>query len=268
MRTKISNYIIMAAVVLLSSCAVPKNITYFQDAKAGTEVLPIPVLDVRVKPQDKLSIYVTADEPELARPFNLNGGMNGGGGMSMTGSNSYMCYTITPEGNVEFPGLGTIHLEGMTRSEIASYIAKQLQTRELLKNPIVTVEYANTGFTTLGALGGGRVEFNRDHLNIIDAIAMAGDLPLNARRDNIRVFRQDNNGRIQTYQVNLLDLEELSKSPVYWIQQDDIIYADYNDMTKLGTTPYGTQPLTHNFWLGLVTTTISFGTMIWALTKK
>ena len=113
-------------------------------------------------------------------------------GSTNSSSGSVSLYTVNPEGDINFPVLGKLHIAGMTRYEVGEYIENELITRDLVKDPIVTVEFANTGITVLGeVVNPGRIEFNMDHMTIVDAIAMAGDLKVNGRREgHTRIARR------------------------------------------------------------------------------
>lgn len=262
----------------MASCKTPSNVSYFQDVYTGTVITPATVKEIKVEPEDKLSIVVSTQDPALSSLFNLVttqnriGSMSGvstiGNSASSGGSGNVAYYTVDKEGYIDFPVLGKLEIAGMTRFQIAEYIKEKLQKADLVKDPIVTVEFVNTGISIIGEVGSpGRKEFNRDQLTIIDAIAMAGDLKLNGDRENILVLRSDENGKQTAYRVNLLDLNTLAQSPVYYIQQDDVIYVQPNDKTKRDTTPNGNTPYTPSFWISLMSAAITVTTLIITLSK-
>lgn len=262
MRIKIIPSGLLAATLLLGSCSTPKDITYFQDAYNNTVIDTERQLDIRVMPEDKLSIIVTTQDEELSKLFNLNSGTGSGGG------NNRQYYTVDRDGYINFPVIGKLHIAGKNRFEVAEYIQKELQNRDLVKSPIVTVEYQNTAFYALGSVGSpGRIEYNQDQLSIIDAIAMAGDLTINGLRENILVMRDDGLGKKICYRVNLLDVKELAQSPAYYLQQNDIIYVEPNNMTKRNTTPLGNTPFTPAFWISLGSSLLTVTTLIITLSK-
>lgn len=261
----------------LSSCSTPKNITYFPDLKTGNIVQAENLLEIRVKPEDKLSIVVIAQDPSLSALFNLLQVSNRIGattsttktsGSSATSGTQMAYYTVDSSGDITFPVLGKLHIAGMTREELAEYIANELVRRDLVKDPIVTVEFANTGITILGEVGSpGRYEFNKDRLTILDAIAMAGDLTMNGMRENILVMRNLGYGRQEAYRINLLNAQELASSPVFYIQQDDVIYVEPNDKAKRDTTPTGNSPYTPAFWISICSFGITIATLVISLAK-
>ena len=119
--------------------------------------------------------------------------------------------------------------EGKSREEIASFIKEELISNNLVKDPVVTVEFMNLSISVLGEVNKpGRYSIDRDQLTILDALSMAGDLTIYGKRDNVLVQREEN-GKLVNYQVNLGSWEELSASPVYYMQQNDILYVTPNE---------------------------------------
>ena len=134
-------------------------------------------------------------------------------------------YTINKDGDIDFPVLGHIHVAGMTREEIASYIKKELISKNLVKDPVVTVEFMNLTVSVLGEVANpGRFNIDKDKLTLLDALSMAGDLTVYGKRENVLVQREEN-GKKTLYQVNLNSGYDLYASPVYYLQQNDIVYV-------------------------------------------
>ena len=263
--------------LMATSCSTPKNISYFPELKTGDVVTAEKYIYIKVKPEDKLSIVVSTQDPALSSLFNLvttnnslssssQGGMIGASSGSSGGQVSY--YTVDPFGDITFPVLGKINISGLTRFQISEKITEELTSRNLVKDPIVTVEFANTRVAVIGEVKSpGLYGFNDDHLSIIDAIAKAGDLTINGVRDNVLVLRDLGNGKQEAYRVNLLDARELVSSPVYYLQQDDVIYVEPNDKVKRETTPNGNSPFTPSFWISLGSVGITIATLIITLTN-
>lgn len=275
---KILSATLLVVALCLGSCSTPKNINYFQDVYTGTVIDPSQQLDIKVKPEDKLSIIVTTQDPKLSQLFNLVTTQNrlgqttssttsvGDAGTSNDGRTAY--YTVNRMGDIDFPVLGELHIAGMNRYEVAQYIKDKLQERNLVKDPIVTVEFANTGVSIVGEVTKpGRYEFNKDQLTIVDAIAMAGDLTINAERENILVMRKNPDGKQTGYRIDVTDMQNLAQSPVYYLQQDDVIYVQPNDKKKRETTPNGNTPYTPSFWVSMGSFAVTIATLIITLAK-
>lgn len=270
-------YISLLLLLVMSACSTPKNVAYFQDVQSGSEITPAKQLDIRVRPGDKLAILVSTQDALLSSQFNLlqqqarvtsstSSSMYSGTNNSNDGRTSF--YTIAPDGDITFPVLGKLHIAGMTRAEVAEYIEHELVSKELLKDPVVTVEFINTGVSIIGEVTRpGRYDFNRDRLNIIDAIAMAGDLLPTGMRENISVMRTDESGSQKVYKVDLTDMSSLAASPVFYLQQDDVVYVEPNDKKKRDATPSGNVALSPSFWVSIGSLGITIATFIVTTTK-
>lgn len=264
--------------LVLSACSTPKNVAYFQDLQSGTEITPTKELDIRVRPGDKLSILVSTQDPVLSAQFNLlqqqsrvtsstsSSTFSGANSNSNDGRTSF--YTVSPEGYINFPVLGKLHVAGMSRTEVAEYIEHELISKELVKDPVVTVEFVNTGVSIIGeVMRPGRYDFNRDRLNIIDAIAMAGDLQPTGMRESVTVLRTDASGVQKVYKVDLTDMTSLAASPVFYLQQEDVVYVEPNDKKKREATPSGNVALSPSFWVSIGSLAITVATFIVTTTK-
>lgn len=265
------SFLALLVLAIATSCSVPKNITYFQDLESEAILQTDNILDIKVKPEDKLSITVTTQDPALNQLFNLVTTQNRleyVNTLTTSGQGSVAYYTVAPDGDINFPVVGKIHIAGLTRSEVADKIYNELTSRNLVKDPIVTVEFANAKVSVLGeVLRPGKYNFNEDHVTILDAIAMAGDLTNYGVRDNVLVVRRNSMGEQQAYRVSLLDAKELAKSPVYYLQQDDVIYVEPNDKKKRETTPNGNSPYTPSFWVSIGSFATTIATLIISLSK-
>lgn len=243
---------VLAAAALLGSCATPK-VAYFQDVQPGTPEQVLNRLDIRVRPEDKISIIVNSKDPLLMELFNLpTVSRQIGSGSSGSSSQGVSGYTVDKSGNIDFPVLGAVHVAGMTREEIASYIKEELVEKNLVKDPIVTVEFQNLTVSVLGEVASpGRYNIDKDRLSLLDAISMAGDLTINGKRDNVLVQREEN-GKKVLYKVNLNSGLDLYASPVYYLQQNDVIYVEPNSMRARQATVNGNSIRTPSFWISLV----------------
>ena len=259
-------------VLVAASCGAPKNIAYFQDTVEA--VVPAESGQIRIAPLDKLSIIVKSKDPELSSLFNLSvsadrlgldAPINGTGSVihgSSYASEGISSYTVTPEGTIDFPVLGVLKIEGMTRSELAGFIKGELMGKELVKDPVVTVEFINTGFSVMGEVNkAGRYDINKDKLNVLEALSLAGDLTIQGKRENIAVVREENDG-VHTYRIDLTNLTELTKSPAYYIRQGDIIYVEPNGVRKRQATVNGNNVLSASFWVSVASLLTSVAVLI------
>lgn len=264
MRKNLLFFIITA--LLVCSCGSIKNYNYFQDATPG-DVMKIAEATkaVTVKPHDKLSILIACKDPQLGTMYNLLISSTRLDQTNLSGSvnGSYMSHYIVDEnGDVEMPILGKMHVAGLTRSEIAEKIKHEVTTSEQgVKDATVTVEFIGMHVGVLGEVGSkGFISIDRDQVSIIDAIVRAGDLTQYADRKKIKVFRKTDEG-LKTYQVDMTNLSELCASPVYMMQQDDIIYAEPTKKRARQSTTTGNTLLTPTFWVSAMSLIVSVFTI-------
>lgn len=169
---------------------------------------------------------------------------------------------MSSEGTIDFPVLGVLKVEGMSRSELAGFVKGELIGRELVKDPVVTVEFLNTGFSVMGEVNRtGRYDINKDRLNILEALSLAGDLTIQGQRENVIVVREEKDG-IHTYRVDLTNFKSLSSSPAYYIKQGDIIYVEPNSVRKRQTTVNGNNILSAGFWVSVASLLTSVAVLV------
>ena len=247
--------------LFLSGCATPYNITYFQDMPLEQEVtIPKPQAVV-FQEGDEISILVSTRDAALSSLFSLYSNYsvgNASGGSSGTNNRRDSYYVVANDGCIDFPVLGRIPVAGKTRIELEQFIKKMIQDQNLVKDPVVTVDYNNLFVTVIGSAGHvGRVNIDRDNFTLLDAIAQSGDLALSGLRENVRVIREVGLDKRIAYEVNFCSAEDVYNSPVYYLQQNDVIYIEPNNKVKRTTTQYGSQMVNYTFWVGIITSIFS-----------
>lgn len=265
---------ILVAGFMAASCSTPKNIAYFQDIDSNVVTEMSSRRVIRIQPEDKLTIVVKSKDPALSELFNLTISSNRTGTTSSTSgtsasmrnysasSESMSSYTVGPDGDIDFPVLGRIHIAGMTRNEISAFIKGELMGRDLVKDPVVSVEFLNTGISVMGEVNRpGRFDMNRDNINILEALALAGDLTIQGQRENVLVMREED-GQMKTYRIDLTKGKELMTSPAFYLKQDDVIYVEPNNMKKRSTTVNGNNVLNASFWVSIASLLTSVAVLI------
>lgn len=265
--------------LVVTGCSVPKKVALFQDTTQESIIISESG-EIKIQPNDKLSIVVKTMDPSLSALFNLatvtdrlgDGVAIKHGSSSMqnstTQSSGIAKYTVSPEGTIDFPLLGEIKVAGMTRSELSGFIKGELMGKDLAKDPIVTVEFVNMGVSILGEVKiPGLYDINQDKITIIEAISMAGDLTLQGQRENIAVLRETD-GKVNTYRVDLTNFKELAQSPVYYLKQGDVIYVEPNDMQKRQTTTNGNNVYSTGFWISVASLLTSVVTTVGVFVVK
>lgn len=264
---------LMLGIIALAaaSCSAPKDIVYFQDLTPEAPKLIPEVEFAKIKPEDKLLINVHCRDENISKLFNVLGHGSYGGGYRTGGTNSISLdmhtYNVDADGNIDFPVVGIIHVGGLSRQEIADHIRDVLVEQNLVKDPYVSCSLASSYFYTMGEIGGKQIMMPKDAVTIIEAIAQAGDLNMQGVRTNVQVLREVN-GKLHTYSVDLTSAESLLGSPAYYIQPNDIIYVQPNKKRLYSTTALGNSVRTPSFWMGTLSTVLSLGLTIYAVTQK
>lgn len=215
-------------VLLLTSCASKKNFVYLQDMQMDTRYTIKAKYEPIIHSDDRLSIIVSCKNPELALPFNIYGGtfqVEADGSVTADPSNSEKGYRVDVDGNIDFPILGKLHIEGMTINEVKQLISDKIKEGDYMKDPLVSIEFLNFKYTVLGAVGNnGTFSANGDRVTILEAIANAGDLTAKAKIDRVAVIREVD-GERQIFMHNL-NSTEIFNSPCFYLQQNDIVYVE------------------------------------------
>lgn len=268
----------LSFVVWLASCGTPQNIAYFQDAEALHGMAVQMEQQFTLRPEDKINIVVNSSNPMLERQFSLTTSSNtnytlGAAVTPMTTSGKsstigqMIAFTVDEQGTINFPVLGKISVGGKTRQQVAEYIQDRLIARELVNDPIVTVEYVNLGVNVLGEVSHpGHIDIMKDHFTIVDALSYAGDLTINGRRDNVMVSRQVD-GVNQVYTVDVTNMQTMLLSPAYYLQQNDLVYVSPNKKKMRESQATGNTFNTPGFWMSLTSLAVTLVTMISTLSK-
>lgn len=271
-KKALSAWFAIALVLLVASCSVPQDVTYVQNLQPGTYQMEQVENALRARPDDRMSIFITSKDPQLSKIFNLNYySSNSSDNMQSVGTTSgrsltqtyTLLYTVDAEGNVDIPVLGPVHVAGLTRAEIAKRVKAELIAKDLLKDPTVVVEFANQSFSVLGeVMQPGRKVFDRDHMTLLEGIALAGDLTITGKRTNVMVIREDEFGQRQVYVIDLTNADSLYSSPAYYLKQGDVIYVDAIDTRKRQREPNANTFMTAGFWMSLASVLMSLAVLI------
>lgn len=234
MLKRIAGFCLLSLIMM--SCGSTKKIAYLQDA-AADEISQINAYTNIIKPGDMLSIVVSSSKPELAVPFNLYSvksqmsalNMNAGQRQELEG------YTVNANGDIDFPTLGTLHVVGMTRSQLTDTLKTKLA--EYIPDPIITINFLNYKVTVIGEVAKpGTFNVTGDRISIFEALGMAGDLTQYGDRKNILVIRENNGVR----EIGRLDLKskKIFDSPFYYLQQNDVVCVDPVNARAFETSPF------------------------------
>ena len=253
MSFKTKNLVIAIVLVMaLASCGTVKDIAYFQNRIADNPEAIDEHAGILIQPKDMLSIVVSSRNPELAAMFNLPVISYQAGSEMMTSAANQrlMGYVVDNEGNIDFPVLGTIHVAGLTRWELANLVKERLLNEGLLSDAVVTVEFMNFKISVIGEVNSpGTYTIQGDKVTILQALSLARDLTIFGERENVCVIRELDGERIM-YEVNLCDVG-MFKSPAYYLQQNDIVYVQPSEIkARQSTTDDKTLRMTSIFVSG------------------
>ncbi|MBD0823858.1 polysaccharide biosynthesis/export family protein [Aestuariibaculum marinum] len=234
--------------VLCSSCITNKDVVYLQD-KGGTTVsdsLQIQALSkpYRVQVNDILSIDVKALDKELVEIFNPTSSSSNNNGRGSEQSLYFTGFTVDLHGNIEFPVLGELNVLGYTVEEIEAMVKRELLAQYFKETAqiFVTVKLAGLKYTTLGEISAGTRVIYRDRVNILEAIANAGDIRVTGDRKDVMIIRQYPQGQ-KIHHIDLTDINAM-KSEFYYIQPNDIILVKPLKRKALGGGQTAVQNLT------------------------
>lgn len=256
------NYLFWVLLVcLISSCGTPQNVSYFQDASNEQSFMIAKELDIRLQKGDKLSIVVHSRDHQLSQMFNLPIEAQRIGSNTTTNQRVSL-YSVDNDGNIDFPNIGHLKVEGLNRSQVAELVKKSLVDNDFLKEPVVVVEFENMYINVLGEVAKpGRYTINKDRLTILDAISMAGDLSIQGNRQIVKVLRNEGLGR-KTYTMDMTQMASVLHSPAYYLQQDDVVYVDPNDYRKRQTIVNGNNSRSTSTYFSLASLLLSILVLI------
>ena len=266
MKLTISRLIVPAcAIILLSACSTPKNIAYFPEVTNGTTITMAASKGITLKTNDKLSIVVNTKSAELNNVLNMPVYAQVIGGTEMQSLNQgqgISGYVIDAEGNIDFPLIGKVKAEGLSRAELASQLKKLLEEKSVAKDAVVTVDFLNIGFSIIGEVNSpGFYPFENDKTTLLQALSRAGDMNLYGNRSNVKVVRM-NGDKQEIYVIDMLNTEALMKSPAYILQQNDVVYVEPNNYRKRQSTANASEITRASFWLSVVSTIATLSVLI------
>ena len=243
-------FVFSILVVSLFSCASRKEMAYLNDLENQTITNSSVDYEVRLQKDDLLSIIVSAENPEVTYPFNLpqiqaNYSIEGTQGSIKT-------YLIDKEGYIDFPVLGKVKLDNLTRLEanqkLVDLISKQI------KNPSVNLKILNYKVSVLGEVNRpGSFPIQSDRVTLLEAISMAGDLTIFGKRNNILIIREKEGKK--TFSRIDITKSDFIQSPYYYLTQNDVIIVEPNK-TKMNSSSFGPNVTATISALSLLTTII------------
>lgn len=231
-------------VIALTGCSSGKTkLPYFKDTDIEQLNVPVGDFSIKIVPDDELLINVSAANPEAVeaytipyqhprqRDFNFSSSQTRESFVATTRKSnlSLQPYVVNPEGFINFPVLGKIHVAGMTLEGLEQYLTEKIG--ENVVDPIVTVELTNFHINVIGEVNRpGMFIVNRERFSVLDALAQAGDLTAYGERNNVMIIREENGKRVAK-RLDLNKVESL-ESPYFFLRQNDVVYVEPNTVRQ------------------------------------
>ena len=252
---------------LLCSCKTVNDIPYFQNVAEYNGEGKGYLYDMTIKPKDKLTIFVFSSNPEGVVQFNITEArsveeMRRANGNVLASSNSQQrhSYLVDNDGNISFPIVGTIHVAGKTIEQTNAAIKEKI--RPYIKEGLdftVNTLIDNYEITVMGEVNRpSTFTITRNKVTVLEALAMAGDMTIYGKRDNVKLLREQPNGEYEIHELDFRDANLLN-SPYYYMQQRDILYVEPNPVMAQNASIGRTRQL----WVRGISITISLGSLLY-----
>jgi polysaccharide export outer membrane protein len=203
------------------SCGSPKKIVYLQNASANAGKSSASY-ELLIQPDDMLQIIVSAENPEVAAPYNLKSASVEG---AMGGQSQGDVYLVDKNGEIDFPQIGKVPLKGLTRLEAIDKLKEIL--KEHINNPTIQLRITNFKISVLGEVASPGVRnISGERITLLEALSMSGDLTIFGKRKNIMVIREKD-GEKSIEKVDITQADFIN-SPYYYLAQNDVIYVEPN----------------------------------------
>ena len=263
MIKQILKYILF--ILVLSSCANYKSVPYFQNS-ASFSGAPGTLYDITIKPKDNIHIFVfSGTDVESVTIFNIAESSE----LNITtrniaGGQRLHSYLVDNDGNIDFPVLGTVHIAGLTIEQANEHIRKLVLP--YLKEGIdcvVNTYIDNFEISVMGEVKNPNTfTVSRPKINVLEALAMAGDMTESGKRENVKILREQSDGTFAIHELDMRDANILN-SPYYYLQQRDIVYVEPNPVMAQNAVIGETTQL----WVRGASITVSLGSLLYMVLK-
>lgn len=243
-------YILLCAILgLMTSCNISRRVLYVQGLQENQPMKLQPHEPFRLRPEDKLSFQISSRDSEMSKLFHFTN----------------KSYTVDSLGNIEVPVLGVLHVGGLSRQETEAYIKQQVLNQQLLREPVVNVEFTNLCIYVIGD-NAKRYTPKEDHLTLMEALSDI-NLELQTLRQ-IQVLREDS-GYMRSYIVDVTSADSIFNSPVYNLRQGDFVYTKPTEKKVVQSTTYNVSQLrTYGFWISAASLVVTICTWVGILHRK
>jgi polysaccharide export outer membrane protein len=253
------------AAVVVSSCSSTKQVAYLQNSDEVSLAQSEYLYDARIMPKDQLTITVSTTNDEAAAPFNMTVATPYSVGQRSSYTQATLqLYLVDNDGMITFPIIGEIKVGGLTKAEAEQMIEEKIRPYMAeTENPIVTVRMSSYSISVLGEVNRpGSYQVSREKINILEALAQAGDLTIYGVRDKVKLIREDAKGKKEIHTMNLNDANIIN-SPYYYLQQNDIVYVEPNKV-KAQNSSVGSMT---TLWFSATSILISLVSLLYNILK-
>lgn len=255
----------LLASLMLTGCGSTKNVAYFQNSDSINFEKSRFLYDARIMPKDQITISVNTTTPEVSVPFNLllQSAYQLGRNLSGTGG-TLLPYLVDNQGYIKMPIIGKLKVGGLTKSEAEALVTEKIRPYMAeTENPVVTVTMASYSVSVMGEVNRpGSFQVSREKITILEALAQAGDLTIYGVRDRVKLIREDATGKKSMVTLNLNDAN-IVNSPYYYLQQNDVLYVEPNNVkaqnSKVGQTT--------TLWFSATSILISLTSLLYNILK-
>lgn len=245
--------------LILAGCTSYKNVPYLQNPQIVNDFPEdLPLYDAKIMPKDLLTITVNATDPLTAAPFNLTVQTAISSSTYTVSQPTLQQYLVDNTGEIDFPVLGRLKVGGLTKHEAENMIREKLKAYIVNEEPIVTVRMANYKISVLGEVNRpGSFTVSNEKVNVLEALAMAGDMTIYGVRDDVKLIREDADGEREIINLNLTNAGIVT-SPYYYLKQNDILYVRPNKV-KAKNSDIGN---TTSLWLNMTSILVSVASLL------
>lgn len=199
----------VACLFLFAACGPKRNLVYFSEGNPKTSIALPAIMEVKIQADDILKIFVTTLSAESNILFNPTA--------------SEIGYRVDKGGNINFPIIGLIKVDGLTIEQVQIKISKEVE--KYAKNPNVAVQFLNFKITVIGEVNRpSSFTVTDNRVNVLEALGLAGDMTIYGKRENVLVIRQNGNERTMA-RINMNNRDVLN-SPFFNLKQNDIVYVE------------------------------------------
>ena len=260
------NFILLSllSLMLLASCTSYKKVPYLQNSKEWSSMeQAIAVYEPKIQPNDLLSILISnPDNPSSSLAYNLVSPADNSTRLSLQSQPTLHDYLVDAGGNVTIPNVGEVNVGGKTIAQAEQLILDRVKG-SFSSAPAVVVRFVNFKISVLGEVTApGTFAIKNGKVTILEALALARDLTIYGQRDNVKVVRENSDGKREIAELNLNDVSILN-SPYYYLQQNDVVYVTPNE-SKAKNSDIGSST---SLWFSGTSILISLTSLLYNILK-